>query len=78
MDYKMEAIFGDEVVGDFLHPLGAMVLVEPDEDGTLRLRIMGSLDTDAGLTAMTILQTFIELTQDIDESLETMPIEGNA
>tara|TARA_R110002167_G_scaffold336580_1_gene543976 strand:+ start:1567 stop:1803 length:237 start_codon:yes stop_codon:yes gene_type:complete len=78
MDYKMEVIFGDEIVADFLHPLGAMVLVEPDDDGTLRLRVMGSPDTDAGITALTILQTFVQLAQDNDDNLETMPIEGNA
>ena len=78
MDYKMEMIFGDEIVGDFLHPLGAMVLVEPDDNGTLRLRVMDSIDTDSGITALTILQTFVELAQGNDGDLETMPVKGNA
>jgi hypothetical protein len=77
-DPDMQAILGDEVVSDFLHPLGAMVIVEPDIDGVLRLRVMGSPDTNAGITAMTMLEAFIELAHSGGDDLETMPVKGSA
>tara|TARA_R110000824_G_scaffold194062_2_gene376588 strand:- start:510 stop:761 length:252 start_codon:yes stop_codon:yes gene_type:complete len=77
-DFDMQLIIGDEVISDFLHPLGAMVLVEPDTDGRLRLSLMGNPDTDAGITAMTMIEAFIELAHRSGDTLETMPVEGSA